>query len=71
MSQACNFIRKRLWHRYFPVNFAKFLRTHFLQKTSGRLLLFLPLRFLNTFSDDCTLQDVKINFPFQITGPHL
>ena len=22
-------LNKRLWHRYFPVNFAKFLRTHF------------------------------------------
>ena len=28
-----------LWHRCFPVNFAKFLRTPFLQNTSGRLLL--------------------------------
>ena len=36
---ACNFLKKRLWHRYFPVNFAKFLRTPFLQDTSGRLLL--------------------------------
>ena len=31
-------LKKRLWHRYFPVNFAKFLRTP--QNTSGRLLLF-------------------------------
>ena len=31
-------IKKRLWHRCFPVNFAKFLRTP-LQNTSGRLLL--------------------------------
>ena len=30
---------QRLWHRCFPVNFAKFLRTRLLQKTSGRLLL--------------------------------
>ena len=50
--QACSFTRwvnnklgsatllkKRLWHRCFPVNFAKFLRTPFLQNTSGRLLL--------------------------------
>ena len=28
-------------HRCFPVNFAEFLRTHFLQNTSGRLLLLL------------------------------
>ena len=32
-------LKKRLWHRCFPVNFAKFLRTPFLQNTSGRLLL--------------------------------
>ena len=32
-------LKKRLWHRYFPVNFAKFLRTAFLQNTSGRLIL--------------------------------
>ena len=25
-SEACNFIKKRLWHRCFPVNFAEFLR---------------------------------------------
>ena len=33
-------LKKRLWHRCFPVNFAKFLRTHFLQNTSKRLLLY-------------------------------
>ena len=31
--------KKRLWHRCFPVNLAKFLRTPFLQNTYGRLLL--------------------------------
>ena len=45
-------LKKRLWHRCFPVNFAKFLRTPFLQNTSKplhskliktyRKLLFLP-----------------------------
>ena len=30
---------ERLWHRCFPVNFAKFLRIPFSQNTSGRLLL--------------------------------
>ena len=29
----------RLWHRYFPLNFAKFLRTPFPKNTSERLLL--------------------------------
>ena len=33
--------KERLWHRYFYVNFVKFLRTTFLQNTSGRLLLSL------------------------------
>ena len=32
-------LKKRLWHRCFPVNFAKFLRVPFLRNTSGRLLL--------------------------------
>ena len=32
-------LKKIFWHRYFPVNFAKFLRVPFLQNTSGRLLL--------------------------------
>ena len=32
-------LKKRLWHRCFPVNFVKFLRTPFLQNTCGRLLL--------------------------------
>ena len=30
--------KKKLWHRCFPVNLAKLLRTPFLQNTSGRLL---------------------------------
>ena len=30
---------KRLWHSCFPMNFAKFLRTFFLQNISERLLL--------------------------------
>ena len=33
-------LKKKLWHRCFPVNFAKFLRKPFLQNTSGRLCLF-------------------------------
>ena len=31
-------LKKRLWYRFFPVNFGTFLRTAFLQNTSGRLL---------------------------------
>ena len=32
-------LKKRLWHKCVPVNFAKFLRTPLLQNTSGWLLL--------------------------------
>ena len=34
-------LKKRLWQSGFPVNFVKFLRTPFLQNTSGRLLLYI------------------------------
>ena len=33
--KASNFIKKKLQHRCFPVNMAKFLRTAFLWNTSG------------------------------------
>ena len=32
-------LKKKLWHRRFTVNFAKFLRIPFLLNTSGRLLV--------------------------------
>ena len=38
-------LKKRLWHRCFPVNFIKFLRTPFLQNISGRLLLNVRITF--------------------------
>ena len=31
-SRPATLVKKRLWHRYFPVNFTKFLRTPFLTK---------------------------------------
>ena len=37
--RATTLLKKSLWHRHFPMNFAKFIRTPFLQNTSGRLLL--------------------------------
>ena len=36
--RAAILLKNRLWRRCFPVNFAKVLRTPFLQNTSGRLL---------------------------------
>ena len=36
--RSATLLKKRLWRRCFPVNFAKFLRTPFLQNTSGDCL---------------------------------
>ena len=44
--QACNFIKKRLQHRCFPVKFVKFLRTPFSHNTSRGCLLDLRVLFL-------------------------
>ena len=40
---SATLLKKRIWHRCFPVNFVKFLRIPFLQNTSGRVLLSLWL----------------------------
>ena len=37
-------LKKILWHRYFSVDFAKCLRTSFLENTSRRLLLYLKTK---------------------------
>ena len=37
---ASTLFKKRLWHRCFLANFAKFVRTPFLQNTYGRLFLY-------------------------------
>ena len=38
--RSATLLTNRLWHRCFSVNFAKFLKTPFLENTSGRLLLY-------------------------------
>ena len=49
-------LKERLWHRCFPVNFAKFLnRTPFLKNTSGRLLLY------SSYQNKCLSHDVTIS----------
>ena len=40
--KAWNFIKKRLWHRYFPVNFPQFFEKPYLKNTSKWLLLLIP-----------------------------
>ena len=57
LENACaraSFLKKRrLWHKCFPVNFAKFLRIPFLQNTSGRRIQ-NPLKIINTLSVSLT-----------------
>ena len=57
LENACaraSFLKKRrLWHKCFPVNFAKFLRIPFLQNTSGRRIQ-NPLKIINTLSVNLT-----------------
>ena len=55
--KTCNIIKKRLQHSYFPVNFAKFLRTAFFIEH----LPWLPLN--NYFSSNNTLIVVVSIFP--------
>ena len=58
-----NSIKKRFWHRCFPVNFAKFLRTTFLQNTSGRLLLIVGAHLYVAFlSTNMTAQKYNCEF---------
>ena len=42
-------LKKRLWHKCFPVDFVKFLRTPFLENTSRRLLLRVNYQFFVFF----------------------
>ena len=50
---AANLLKKKIWHRCFPVNFAKFLRTPFLQNTSGWLLLLLQIVLIIRAATTC------------------
>ena len=48
-------LKKRLWHRFFPVNFANVLRARFLQKTSGWVLLNLAFSVSLLLGQNITL----------------
>ena len=67
--KACNFIKKRLWHRCFPVNFAKFLRTPFSQNTSGRLLLFIIKDY--HFHQKLLSSNSQLTFKHKILSMHM
>ena len=58
LRRSATLFKKRLCHRCFPLNFVKFLRTSFLQNTSGRLLL--------NITDDLTKQDLTKSVSYQL-----
>ena len=43
-------LKKGLWHSFFPVNYAKFLRAPSLQNTSVRLLPYAELKVIDPCS---------------------
>ena len=46
-------LKMRLRHRWFAVNFAKYLRKHVLQNTSGSLLLYIYIFWYNKKPSRC------------------
>ena len=56
-------LKKRLWHRCFSVNFAKFLGTPFLTEHLWCLLLYV-ISSKNCFTDAFTQNDSKIENPW-------
>ena len=64
---------KSFWYRCFPVNFAKFPRTSFLQYTSGRLLLKKKEKqknFIHRFSS-AVLKDLSVYKDLRPLRPRL
>ena len=59
-KETSTLLKKRLWHRSFPVNFVKFLTT-FLQNT-GRLFLKLIKGLINLFKMFCWAVSQCFNF---------
>ena len=76
LFQNCNFIEKRLWHRCFPMKFAKFLRTPTLKNICERLVL--KMTFIHNDKDTNRSSrsqmifkiGVVVNFAI-LTGKHL
>ena len=46
LSQPATLLKNRLWHRYFPVDFAKFFKTPFLLSTSGSCFCLFWIHFI-------------------------
>ena len=60
-TRPATLLKKKLWHRCFSVNSAKFLRTPFLQNTSGRLLLELWFLYQEMFLSQASFCRIHIS----------
>ena len=60
IAGTATLLKKRLLHRCFPVNFAKFLKIPFSQKTSGRLLLYFEKNTLTYLRKNSRLMSIVI-----------
>ena len=56
LCRPASLLKKRLWHSCFPVNFAKFSRTPFLQNISGRLLFKRYYGQRNSLANSCLIK---------------
>ena len=58
------FLIKRLWRRCLPVNFVKFLKTPFLQNTSGWVLPLFSMMALEVWFE--VFSEIMFFVPFQV-----
>ena len=68
LFQSLFFMKKRLWHRCFTVNFAKFLRTPFLIEHLWWLLLMITSKKTEFTTSVCHLGNFQ-NQEYQFTNP--
>ena len=66
------FIKKRLWHRCFPVNFAQFLRTPFLLLNNSGGCFYLELKWISNWElwQEGLIQ-TKMKVGIRFWGPNL
>ena len=71
MSAApASLLKKRLWHRFFPVNFAKFLRTPFFTEHLWWLLLKIwrsSIFWINSLANSVNTK-LQFKFKYSLTG---
>ena len=64
-------LKKRIWHRCFPVNFRKFLETPFLYSTSGGCLWKKMFLEISQNSEENTCDRVSVLIKLQTSGMQL